>query len=61
MCQICRVAMKLQKNNLQKNSSQKNKLQKNHQGNSPLSDTRKFSLLMEKPTLIQTLNFKKLR
>ena len=51
MCQVCRVAMKLQKNNLQKN----------HQGNSELSDTRKFSLLMEKPTLIQTLNSKKLR
>ena len=50
MCQICRVAMHLQKN----------KLQKNNPGNSPLSDTRKFSLLMQKPVLIQTSNSKEL-
>ena len=41
MCQICKVAMRLHKNN---------------RGNSPLSDTRKFSLLMQKPVLVETSN-----
>lgn len=46
MCQVCRVVMHLQKNDFPKNN----------RGNSPLSDTRKFSLLMEKPILIETSN-----
>ena len=47
MCQVCRVAISLQKNNLQKNNLQKNNLQKNNlqknnRGNSPLSANKKI-------------------
>ena len=41
---------------LQKNDLSKNNLQKNNRGDSPLSDTRKFSLLTQIPVLIQTSN-----